>query len=293
MTVEDVSAAAALQRKLDKKLEERRRVETRFLDFCRVNRVEPWSADSVVLFLGSVRAQLGAGSVKKHALVLKQLERLRFLPSAAQRLRLLVGITTEEYAAKGVSHCDDFKDLQAAILTVLALEGKARDAAACMLVLGHRCETLLKPFRSDQIAVDLTVPRIAWDLKFTKNRRSTDAKFRIILKDEMLRWFPPLLLRVVERCFRRSHSPFEHYTYDELNEAVKVACVDPAMNCTPGSLRRAFVWTAIVVHTHDDVTDWEKVRALTGHMKASTLQAYYQRDLFKSFDDWCTLRYNH
>lgn len=293
MTVEDVTAAAVLQRKLDKKCEERHRVEKRFMEFCRINRIEPWSADSVVFFLGSVRAQLSAGSVKKHAVVMKQLERARFLPAAAQRLRILIGITHEEYAAKGVGHCSDFKDLQAAIMTVLALKGKLREAAACMLVLGHRYETLIKPFRSEQIIVDLSVPRIAWDLKFTKNRRSTDAKFRVVLRRNMLRWFPMQLLRIVERCFLRSPSPFESLDYSELNEAVKRACVDPAMSCTPGSLRRAFVWTAIVEHTEDDVTDWKAVMALTGHKRESTIQAYYQRDITGLFDDWCNVHYNH
>jgi integrase len=283
LTAEDLAAAAALNDAYRKKVDMKERVRKRYHDFCALNRLPLWVGDSVTLFLGSVKAQLAAGSVKNHVLQMKVLERERFLPECAVRLRSYIKIAEENCARKGVEHCDDFPSFQQAVLTVLGVEDAyLRAAAVAMLALGLRYETLVKPFEADNIkfALHRNKPRVIYDLSFSKNRRSPAAKERITLVEVHLQRVPLVLLRQLETAFATHSCPFEGLNYDDLNKALKKTCVVPGMTVTPGSLRRCFIWTEIERCTDEmGVVDWEAVRRVSGHKKVETLKSFYQRKL--------------
>lgn len=280
MTASDAASAEKLTRRLRRKLEARDRVGLRYTEFCSVNRMQMWSQGSVTYFLGSVHAQLGAGSFVNHCLHLKILERERYQTAVARDLKWYIRLAHEDGAQEGVDHADDYPTHHAAVMHVLAIGRRdLRAAAATMLLFGFRFETLTKPFRSSQIVFALQEWRVAFDMKFSKNRRSTSQKSRTVLTKENFKGVPMELLKLVCAAFQSSPAPFADLDYDELSAAVKSSCPVPSMNATPGSLRRAFVWTTIDLYTCKGVTDWDAVTRVTGHRRKETVMAHYQRDL--------------
>jgi hypothetical protein len=281
LTVADFAEADRLRKRVVVKRAEKVRVAERYDSFCRLNVLEKWSRLSVELFIGSVGAQLGPGSVHKHAMCLKMLERERTLTGAAVLLRDVLRVTSENWAQKTVQHSPDFPAFSDAIVSTLAIPNRlVRAAATCMCVLGLRHCDLVR-ISGGQIEVDIKVPRVRMDLHLTKNRRSPAKRIRVTLPKKALRNVPLQLLKLLQSVFSGAATALSSVTWQEVCDELREACIVEAMKetVTPGSLRRAFIHDKIELCTADDVTDWEAVRQWTAHCKCDTLIAYYQKDL--------------
>jgi hypothetical protein len=283
VTVADLAATEEIRRRLRQKGEGKIRTQTRYMEFCKLNRLEVWSTNSITLFLGSVKAQLSAGSFKQHTMHMKVLERERFQTGANIMLKGILVLAEEDGARTGVEHVDDFPAFEQGVLTVLNIDDPLlRAAATAMLALGMRFETITKPFHGKNIVFDIEArggPRISYDLTFAKNKRTTAERTRVNLMPCNLARCPLVLLRLLRGAFEQHDTPFDALDYDDLNTAIKAACVVPEMTVTPGSLRRLFILEEIANNTVEGVTAWDAVARVTGHKRIDTLKAYYQRTL--------------
>lgn len=294
----DIKHARELQKKIEKRRSASCRSERRYYEFCHVNVMEPWTSRSILAFVGSVDAQLSAGSTKNVVSDLMKIERRMWGREAAATLLDLMPIVSLNHAAeKRLQQSTDFESLSEAVRLLRRVPSEVRLPLTAMLCFGLRFADLtrlaVEDIRLDGLAAGDRSATL--DLYVTKNRRVTGLRYRISLDHQDLEFLPNnMWAELVEACApaggRPSVRPFAAFKYEGVNDAVKIACMEarirmhhdqasPRALATVGSLRRMFVHRVIARATLRNNGElyvcWDAVIRKTGHRNSATVQAYY------------------
>lgn len=278
MTGSELDCGVRLAHAVEKRLTERRRTATRYLEWCKLQRIAAWSPRSVVCFAGVLTRQLHPGTVVKHLSHLRALEVERRSPPLQSLIRNLISVTHLEYAKVGVTHAPDFLTIALAIQTADDIpDPKMRLAALLMVLFGLRRRDI-EQFDPNRMSLQMEPREARFELTLTKNRRSVWQRVTVSLPPGLLRHVPRRAFAFVVQEFSRRR--VHNIPHDELTAAVRTCCADQEIRAfvTPGSLRRAYVRNIIRLHTSatSGLIDWHAVIAYTGHQKVETVKAFYE-----------------
>jgi hypothetical protein len=249
--------------------------------FCQINRCTPFQGSSHLDFLASVRVQLSAASAAKHAGHLRILLHETKRDPVVTSLNMLLKLYNEEHAKKRVLSSPDFRDTATAIRVVRRVpQRRLRLLLLSMLMIGPRLADIAYLTHGKNVRIDRQNRRVALDIFFSKNRRSTKELFRITLTQADFVDFPA----AVWTDFCDLWETQKHATASwaeaagalrDAADALGVRAID-GREVTPGSLRRQFVHNRIRDCTRDNGTvDLVGVAQKTGHRQPNTIMAYY------------------
>lgn len=273
---------------------ERDRIEARYLEFCKYNKLGAWSAKSVRLFVAHTAAQLSVGSVKNALGHLREIERRRHLSPEKLALCDLYNVVQEEYAkTRKAPQSDDFAREDDVVRVLLSLGGMTRKVCLAMATLGLRAQDLTEVQNRDISILEQQKGRsVVIDLFFTKNRRDVSLSTRIHLEDEDLKFLPDPLWGMLIRMFpgnKPTSRPFSGMVWGNVADELRAVAEDIGVEAvtssgstgriTPGSFRRFFVHRQITKYTSARGTDWGSVAEHTGHRRAENVRAHYRRPL--------------
>lgn len=276
------------------------RTMCRYANYCRINDLSFWSARSLLDFVGSVNAQLSAGTTKNIVRDLLHLDARRSGRESTFLLRdLSAEVSTLHAAEKRLQQSTDFASAGSCLQLLRRLPKETKIPLACMLLFGFRFADLQRIRREDVVLESAKKEKRAatFDVYLTKNRRVAGLRTRLKLDNTDLGLCPEDIWKEIVESFSGcpKTKPFGRTQYTEVNDELITNFLEqpvrmhkgpetPRSTPTVGSFRRMFVHRCIDRYTVDSdelgvCTNWEAVIAKTLHRKIGTVIAYYQPSL--------------